>query len=463
MGKMTFRKYRDHAMLIKYDSEETEECVYVPAEYEGLPVKSIGDGAFRGSHLRLVVLPETMECIGYSAFEGVYELQCIGVGEPTTTGNLPTHSVFPRSIRRLESACFKNTSLENITFTGGTVTIGDHVFSGCRKLQGVVFFQSTGVFEGESAFAFSGVQYIDMPLGELSYLPMKMFEGCRRLEKVRFKDLDAVEYDCFSGCEQLRVIVLLDGEHTLPAGRGAFQGCKNLLHGGKFLRTAYDALLAMGDDIYDVVHKFEREHKDFSSVNAIVCKHRVEKMLEELSQDSFLNYRDTVLISYLGTNYVNDEYWDYHFRFSLYVKQEILEKFQYIREFSSVKIWDLPSFDAIRLSMFLVKPDAMEFSWKEKGSFFLSEIAGRAFEADPQGIALELLYRYLAFQMGYIPFDQEMHIESKYEPDGSSFHRSEFGVDENKIHFLKYGILSNRVPRYQEVCKVFNKLKIEEE
>ena len=463
MGKMTFRKYRDHAMLMKYDSDDNEECVYVPAEYEGLAVTSIGDGAFRGSHMKIVVLPGTMESIGYSAFEGIYELQCIGLGEPKATGELPTHSVFPPSIRRLDSACFRNTGLVDITFTAD-VAISDHAFSGCRNLNGVVFFNSTGSLEGDGTFSNSGIRYLQMDVGEIECLPAETFLHCNRLERVVFKNLDAVGFGCFRGCKSLGSIIMLNGKKPLHVERGAFEDCINL-RDGMLCRTPYDVLLSQGYNIYDVIKKLEREyHKDFSSVDAIICRHKIDELLEILGNDSYLNYRDTLVICYLGVDYQEDT-WDYHYRFGLYKQVEILQQFQHIRAWSgrihTWDVWHLSTLDVIRLSMFKEQPDAMEWDWSDPKRIFLSSIAGGAFERDPQEIAQELLYRYLCFLMGYIPKNQEMNIHGEYQFEESYF-KTELGMSEDKINWLK-ARLGNIIPLHRELGKVYNKLKIKEE
>ena len=59
--------------ITRYTGNET--AVVIPAEINGIPVKEIGDGAFKGCSLSSVTLPSGIEKIGWFAFEGCTKLQ----------------------------------------------------------------------------------------------------------------------------------------------------------------------------------------------------------------------------------------------------------------------------------------------------------------------------------------------------------------------------------------------------
>lgn len=461
---MTFQKYKRHAVLIKYDNDGiNEECVYIPASVDGphgsLPVTEIGTAAFRDNyHLKCVVLPMSIQTISQSAFENCWSLQSVGVGEPTVH-KMPTHSVFPPSLRLLEDCAFKHTKLMDITFTGD-VSIGSYCFFECQKLKGVVFYRCTATFES-SAFAHSGIQFLKMPDGELERLPAECFSQCLNLDHIELKNLDSIEYRCFAGCKNLVKISLFERKTPVHIEVGAFEGCKKL-QDGQFYRTTYDTFVAMGDDLfYEVTRKLEEKYEDLSLVDTIIIVHKVRELLEDLSKVPYTAFQDTILISYMGTKYQDNQSWDYFDRFALFSKDDILYQFQPNKEWNHVHIYDLSPFDVVRLSMYHSTPAYLTWNWNEKECIFCSCVVGSPFQFNPRDIAVELLSRYLEFSlMETIPADEEMHIHSQYS-FGGYFNRTNIGMESDKIHWLKYDQLSNKIGLYTEIRKAYQKLKEE--
>lgn len=92
--------------------EETE----VPAVWEGCPVRGIANGAFSGSAVRRVVLPEGIEEIGAGAFADCGQL---------------TEVVLPDSLRAIGSSAFENcASLHRIALPESLWRIGSRAFAG---------------------------------------------------------------------------------------------------------------------------------------------------------------------------------------------------------------------------------------------------------------------------------------------------------------------------------------------
>lgn len=67
--------------------------VTVPSQIEGCPVISIADGAFRGQDVTAVILPDTVESIGWFAFAGCVKLESV---------------TLPRSVCAIAYAAFEN-------------------------------------------------------------------------------------------------------------------------------------------------------------------------------------------------------------------------------------------------------------------------------------------------------------------------------------------------------------------
>ena len=71
----TYRIESGGAILLSYTGKSAR--VEIPATLDGVPVKAVGEGAFRGSGVEEVVLPEGVEEIGWFAFSGCYRLRSV--------------------------------------------------------------------------------------------------------------------------------------------------------------------------------------------------------------------------------------------------------------------------------------------------------------------------------------------------------------------------------------------------
>lgn len=68
-----YTQSKDGITITKYIGNES--TVVIPTEINGLPVKEIGDGAFKGCSVSSVTLPSGLKKIGWFAFEGCARLQ----------------------------------------------------------------------------------------------------------------------------------------------------------------------------------------------------------------------------------------------------------------------------------------------------------------------------------------------------------------------------------------------------
>ena len=98
----------------------TDEHVFIPAEYNGKPVKEIYDNAFVGSSIKSIYTGKSVVRIGYAAFASVKTLVSVYIGESCTTID---DGVF--------SQC---SSLADISIPDAVETIGSIPFYGCTKL-----------------------------------------------------------------------------------------------------------------------------------------------------------------------------------------------------------------------------------------------------------------------------------------------------------------------------------------
>ncbi|MBE6609633.1 MAG: leucine-rich repeat domain-containing protein [Ruminococcaceae bacterium] len=126
-------------ILISCDSEQTDKLVFqlnedqitysvvkykgyggtvtIPEYYNDMRVTEIGIGAFEGSTVRKVILPESITKIDLGAFNNCVSLKTI---------------VIPESVTEIEHEAFRNCrNLKSITLPQGLVSIYESTFANC--------------------------------------------------------------------------------------------------------------------------------------------------------------------------------------------------------------------------------------------------------------------------------------------------------------------------------------------
>lgn len=145
--------------------------------------------AFKGmDNLTSIILPPTLQQIGYNAFE-----ECI--------------------------------SLESITFDSPNLDITNEAFLNCRNLK-EIFFNGKVII---SASAFRGCESLkDVLINEYGgpYIGNKCFKDCKALETFRINGVSITEDRMFEGCDNLK---LFDGGNTVRQISGyMFKDCPSL-------------------------------------------------------------------------------------------------------------------------------------------------------------------------------------------------------------------------------------------
>ena len=198
----------------------------------GIPkdVKIIGSGAFCGTQIRKITLPEGIERIEDEAFSGNKYL-----GEITLPGSLGDIGRFafsgctalqeitvPDQIGRIEDGTFLNCeALKTIRLPDALAYIGEEAFSGDRQLSEV---NLPGQLTEIKRRAFAGcwdLREIHLPKA-LVKIGTEAFRDCIDLEHITFpKKLQAIEDQAFAGCESLFSIEIADGNRFFRIEEGA--------------------------------------------------------------------------------------------------------------------------------------------------------------------------------------------------------------------------------------------------
>ena len=165
--------FDDHAVVNRYLPDDGINVVHIPEKKEGVPVTEIGPGAFSHSEeLKTVVIPMTIERIGYEAFSCCENLTCVGVAASDN------HSVFPSALKYIGEKAFCCTGLKELSFASKQLELDRQCFNNSRVTS--AFFMGTDISIRDAAFMHSDLEVIAMMDAEIDYLGYHCFAFCRR-------------------------------------------------------------------------------------------------------------------------------------------------------------------------------------------------------------------------------------------------------------------------------------------
>lgn len=148
-------------------------AVSIPTSLEGLPVTSIGNGAFANcTTLTGITIPNKVTTIGDNAFDG-----CTGL----------TSVTIPAKVISIGNYAFNScTSLTGITIPGKITGIGEGTFKSCSGLTGITIPNSVTII-GDSAFSFcKSLTGITIP-DSITSIGSGAFSDCAALSSAIFR------------------------------------------------------------------------------------------------------------------------------------------------------------------------------------------------------------------------------------------------------------------------------------
>ena len=237
----------------------TDTDVVIPKVYEGLPVTTIGYGAFKWcDNLTSVTIPDSVISIDEEAFDDCNSALCTEyqfgkyVGDSTnpyavlielTNKNLTTYEIHPNT-KIIARGVFQDChSLTNITIPDSVTGISDWAFENCNNLTSVTIGDSVTSI-GNSAFnncyALTSVTIPDSVTSIGNYA----FSGCYVLTSVTIPDsVTSIGNYAFSHCYVLTSITIPDSVTSI--GNGAFCNCDALTS-----ITIPDSVTSIGDSAF---------------------------------------------------------------------------------------------------------------------------------------------------------------------------------------------------------------------
>ena len=190
-------------------------AVTIPHRVYGLPVTSIGDGAFDDcTGLTSVTIPHGVTSIGGEAFWGCTSLTSVTIPHGVTSiegwafGNCTslTSVEIPNSVTSIGDGAFVDCStLASVTIQDGVTNIGVGTFVNCSSLTSVTIPKSVTTIE-ESAFSGCGLTSVAIPDG-ITSIGGWAFADCTGLSSVTIGNgVTSIEDWAFQYCPNLKEI-----------------------------------------------------------------------------------------------------------------------------------------------------------------------------------------------------------------------------------------------------------------
>ena len=172
-------------------------------------LKEIGDGAFCGTPLESVVIPNSVTALGYKSFA-----ECRLLKSVTLSENL---KVIPRY-------CFISCAIEKLEFPSSVVEIDAAAFEANRNLREVVFSENLRYIGGSAFYYCTELKSLDIP-GSVVTIVGQAFGECHSLESLTLNEgLEVIGWLAFAA-NNLKEVVL---PSTVTQCEISFDRCYNI-------------------------------------------------------------------------------------------------------------------------------------------------------------------------------------------------------------------------------------------
>ena len=191
--------------------------VTVPASLDGIPVTSIGEGAFSRSSITRADVPDGVVSIGDRAFHDCKALTRVTLPDSVETiGKRAFASckklkkiILPESLSEMGEAVFSGCeSLTAVTFPKGIETVPKQTFAFCKNLTKVKLPRTVKELGVACFYCCTGLVSVKVPKG-VTTLAESVFYGCRNLSELSLPStLKSIGASAFTECGSLARLVI---------------------------------------------------------------------------------------------------------------------------------------------------------------------------------------------------------------------------------------------------------------
>ena len=175
--------------------DDSVEVLVIPAEIDGYPVVRVNVQAFyKNTSLRRVVLPEGLQSIADSAFEGCENLEEV---------------VIPSTVTEIGGLAFNDCGhLKNVTLPEGLQTIEKLTFQNCAALKRANIPSTVTAIEANAFYGCKSLESLSLPEG-LERVERGAFAECDSIKSVHIPaSLKSIGLTAFGYCDSLTEITV---------------------------------------------------------------------------------------------------------------------------------------------------------------------------------------------------------------------------------------------------------------
>ncbi len=230
----------------------SERIVVLPESIAGKRVNAVGKNAFTDTNVRAVRIPESVEIIERSAFEGcdglsTLSLPFIGDGE-----NNSHFGVIFGAETHENNAVSLPASLDMVIIGEGQKNVEDNAFSGCKSISAIVLPES---IESIGSFAFyqcRDLVFVDIKSDKCN-IGSYAFAECGELYSFELKDADSIGRGAFYSCDSLEELTLpfVGGSPEENSFIGYIFGAESVEFNGEYVPVSLSTVNVSGSEIPD--------------------------------------------------------------------------------------------------------------------------------------------------------------------------------------------------------------------
>lgn len=197
---------KDKKKLIQYPAGKTGNAYIVPTG-----VTHIGNKAFYGCALSSIVLPNSLEEIGYDAFCHCEKL---------------TGITLPNSVKEIGSGAFMSCfELTTINIPNKVKKIPEEAFTNCNSLETIIIPSSVTEIGGW-AFYDAGLTSVTIPQN-VTNIHYQAFGECLDLSSVTLSCRNTIGSSSFTNCSNLTTVTFTEDVEVIVDSK-LFSGCDNI-------------------------------------------------------------------------------------------------------------------------------------------------------------------------------------------------------------------------------------------